>query len=58
MTSVNKKKKAKNSFIRNGAEGQPDWKCKGIMYFTKHDRNKNKMVARKGMKDEVEGDKQ
>lgn len=45
MASLNKKKKAKNSFIYNGAEAQKDVKCKRIWYFTKADRIKNKVKA-------------
>lgn len=42
MASRNKKNKARNSYIHNGGEKLPDWKCKRIMYFTKPQRNKNK----------------
>ena len=41
MASENKKKKAKNSYLHNGAE-KLDEKLKRIMYFTKRQRNKNK----------------
>ena len=46
MASQNKKNKAKNSFIHNGAEGQKNVKCKRIWYFTKADRAKNKKECR------------
>lgn len=40
MTSENKKRKAKNSYIWKGAEkyGIERWKCKRIAYYTKRDR--------------------
>lgn len=40
MASVNKKKKARNSYIMNGSEKNDitKWKCKRIAYFTKRDR--------------------
>ena len=45
MASQNKKRKAKNSFIMNGAEAQKNIKCKRIWYFTKADRKKNKSFS-------------
>lgn len=44
MASVNKKKKAKNSYLSNGAEKQKGIKMKRLMYFTKYDRVKNKKI--------------
>lgn len=41
MTSENKKRKAKNSYMTNGGE-KLDGKFKRIMYFTKRQRNRNK----------------
>lgn len=49
MASKNKKKKAKNSFLYNGAD-KLDCKMKRIMYFTKRQRIKNK----KGVADDEE----
>lgn len=43
MSSENKKRKAKNSYILNGAE-KHDCKFKRVMYFTKRQREKNKSV--------------
>ena len=45
MASQNKKNKAKNSFIHNGAEANKGIKCKRIWYYTKADRNKNKTIV-------------
>lgn len=45
MASQNKKNKARNSYIHNGGEKLSNWKCKGIMYFTKAQRNKNKKLV-------------
>lgn len=42
MASVNKKHKAKNSFLDKGAEKCKGYKCKTLMYYTKADRIKNK----------------
>lgn len=44
MASENKKKKARNSFIHNGAEANKNIKCKRIWYYTKADRKKHKTV--------------
>ena len=44
MASENKKIKAKNSFIMNGAESQKGIKCKRVWYFTKADRAANKVT--------------
>lgn len=44
MASLNKKKKAKNSYIHNGAESQKGIKLKRIFYYTKADRIKNKKI--------------
>ena len=41
MTSQNKKRKAKNSYIHNGGE-KIDEKNKRIMYYTKRQRKKLK----------------
>ena len=43
MASQNKKNKAKNSYIRNGAEVQKNIKCRRTWYFTKADRVANKV---------------
>ncbi len=42
--SENKRRKAKNSYIHNGAESQKGIKCKRIWYFTKADRKKNNTI--------------
>lgn len=44
MASENKKKKAKNSYLHNGADKLDD-KIKRIMYFTKRQRNKNNKIS-------------
>ena len=41
MASLNKKRKAKNSYLHNGADKKDD-KLKRFMYYTKRQRNKNK----------------
>lgn len=41
MTSQNKKRKAKNSYLHNGGD-KCDYKMKRIMYFTKRQRQKLK----------------
>ena len=46
MTSINKKHKAKNSFIMNGGEKPNGLKLKRVQYFTKQDRNKNKKLCK------------
>ena len=43
MASENKKRKAKNSYIHNGAD-KKDFKMKRYMYFTKRDRGRLKKV--------------
>lgn len=43
MTSLNKKKKAKNSYLTNGFD-KHDGKFKRFAYFTKRQRNKNKKI--------------
>lgn len=43
MASENKKRKAKNSYLHNGAD-KMDGKLKRIMYFTKRQRHKNKVI--------------
>lgn len=43
MASENKKRKAKNSYLHNGAD-KIDGKLKRVMYFTKRQRNKNKII--------------
>lgn len=43
MASENKKKKAKNNYLYNGGD-KHDEKMKRIMYFTKRQRNKNKVL--------------
>lgn len=45
MASLNKKKKAKNSYLHNGAD-KLDGKSKRNLYFTKRERVKNKKVYR------------
>lgn len=42
MASNNKKRKAKNSYLINGAEKSQGIKIKRVMYYTKADRSKNK----------------
>lgn len=44
MASENKKRKAKNSYLHNGAD-KLDGKLKRTMYFTKRQRNKNNKVS-------------
>lgn len=46
MASQNKKKKAKNSYIYNGAEAQKNIKCKRTWYFTKADRKRNNTIPK------------
>lgn len=41
MSSENKKRKARNSYLTNGAD-KKDCKMKRIMYYTKRQRNKIK----------------
>lgn len=48
MASANKKKKAKNSYLFNGAEKLKGIKFKRLMYFTKADRQKGKDICKKG----------
>lgn len=43
MASENKKNKAKNSHLINGADKE-DCKMKRVMYYTKRDRNKLKKI--------------
>lgn len=43
MASENKKRKAKNSYLHNGAD-KMDGKLKRSMYFTKRQRNKCKVL--------------
>ena len=43
MASENKKRKAKNSYLHNGGD-KCDIKIKRITYFTKRQRNKNKVL--------------
>lgn len=43
MASENKKRKAKNSYLYNGAD-KTDGKLKRVLYFTKRERNKNKFA--------------
>lgn len=45
MTSINKKRKAKNSYIHNGYE-KGDGKCKRLFYYTARQRKKeNRRVS-------------
>ncbi len=44
MTSKNKKRKAKNSYLYNGGD-KIDGKMKRIMYFTKRQRENNKKMC-------------
>lgn len=46
MASVNKKHKAKNSYIRNGNEAQKVYRWKRVAYFIKADRAANKKSCR------------
>lgn len=48
MTSENKKRKAKNSYLYNGNEAQRIKRMKRIAYFIKADRLNLKMVVNKG----------
>lgn len=43
MASENKKRKAKNSYIMNGAESKKGIKCKRTWYYTKVNRAANKV---------------
>ena len=47
MSSINKKHKAKNSYIYNGGEKPDGMKLKKIQYFTKQDRLRSKNEVRK-----------
>ena len=48
MTSVNKKHKAKNSYLHNGGEKNDGGHCKRLQYFTKQDRKRlNKTAERR-----------
>ena len=51
MASVNKKKKAKNSFLYCGNEAQDIWKMKRIAYYTKKRRKKNKDQIKKELEE-------
>ena len=44
MSSQNKKRKAKNSYLHNGNEAQKIKKLKRIAYYIKADRQENKKV--------------
>lgn len=44
MASENKKKKAKNSYLHNGAD-KLDGRLKRTMYFTKRQRNNNNKIS-------------
>jgi len=48
MASVNKKKKARNSYIMDGGEKNDvaKWKCKRLAYFTKRDRRLLNQLAK------------
>ena len=48
MSSVSKKKKARNSFLHNGGEKPNGLKLKRVQYFTKQDRARGKRVCREG----------
>jgi len=52
MASVNKKKKAKNSYLEGGAEKQFGIKLKRLFYYCKQDRLKNKREVKRISKDE------
>lgn len=43
MSSENKKRKAKNSYLHNGGD-KCDMKMKRIMYFSKRQREKNRRI--------------
>ena len=43
MASENKKRKARNTYLSNGAD-KKDGKLKGEMYFTKRQRKKNNAI--------------
>ena len=52
MTSLNKKRKCKNTLYSNGGEKDlPFSKSKGNSMFHKKDRNANKKIARKEMEE-------
>ena len=51
MASINKKKKAKNSYLHNGFD-KHDGKFKRYAYFTKRERNNNKKVIKEVEDDE------
>lgn len=46
MSSQNKKRKAKNSFLHNGGEKPNGMKLKRVQYFTKQDRIRGKRLVR------------
>ena len=45
MSSQNKKRKAKNSYIFNGGEKPDGRRLKRIQYYTKQDRLRNKRIS-------------
>ena len=47
MSSVNKKNKAKNSYLYNGGEKPNGMRLKRIQYFTKQDRIRLKKLCKK-----------
>ncbi len=56
MTSVNKKKKVKNSYLFGGAEKYQGMKAKRVMYFTKANRQINKQICKNAIGDNNETD--
>lgn len=55
MSSENKKRKAKNSYLHNGAD-KKDSKLKRIIYFTKRQRNKNKQIEKQIVRENKENE--
>lgn len=52
MASINKKNKARNSYLHNGFD-KYDGKFKRYAYFTKRERNKNKKQLKEITDDEI-----
>lgn len=53
MSSENKKRKAKNSYLHNGAEKSPNDKLKRIRYYTNTKRYSLKRDLRKEITNEI-----
>ena len=54
MASENKKRKARNTYLSNGAD-KKDGKLKGEMYFTKRQRNKKGQEGGRNKRRKKEG---